>query len=155
MDKCTTWNAGMRKCSANWRLASVISIFLLFLLLSLAWVHLHGAPSPDTPAEKPLAQTNAVEAAHKSAEAGSVDAMYKLATFYQAGQGVQRDEGQALNWYAKAADKGRADAMRRIGDLYSAESKNQQSYAEAVKWYRKASQAGDTEAMLDMGYSYE
>jgi TPR repeat protein len=43
-------------------------------------------------------------------------AMDLLASFYEQGRGVAKDENQARVWYSKAADAGNADAKKWIAE---------------------------------------
>lgn len=44
--------------------------------------------------------------------------MFNLATMYEAGIGVAKDEAEAVRWYRKAADAGIVEAMQPLARLY-------------------------------------
>nr|MBQ5526926.1 SEL1-like repeat protein [Succinivibrionaceae bacterium] len=48
---------------------------------------------------------------------GSTDAEYSLGHMYSCGQGVQRDNEKAIEWFRRAAAHGSADARRRIQNI--------------------------------------
>ena len=53
----------------------------------------------------------------RSASAGHVEAMVRLAEFYEEGRGVPESEYMAMDWYHRAADSGNEYARRRFEDL--------------------------------------
>ena len=55
----------------------------------------------------------------KAAEKGDADAQCKLGVCYLHGEGVEKDEHEAVKWYRKAAEQGNADAkeaLKRLGE---------------------------------------
>lgn len=51
------------------------------------------------------------------AEQGDASAQYKLGRMYANGEGVPRNDTEAVNWFRKAAEQGLADApFRTISD---------------------------------------
>lgn len=53
----------------------------------------------------------------KAAEKGNIQAMYSMGTLYHNGQGVKKDDTQALQWYNKAAALGSEDAKKALQRL--------------------------------------
>ncbi|HUD02020.1 MAG TPA: tetratricopeptide repeat protein, partial [Rhabdochlamydiaceae bacterium] len=53
----------------------------------------------------------------RAAKKEDVDGLYSLGRCYYLGQGVDKDQDQAMVWFAKAAAKGHAESQR-ILDLY-------------------------------------
>jgi TPR repeat protein len=64
------------------------------------------------------AADSALDALRKSAEQGDVQAALRLATTYDAGIGVSRDDSEAAKWYEQAARRGDPDAQYHLGILY-------------------------------------
>ena len=56
----------------------------------------------------------AVEFYKKAAEQDHTDAQYELATMYESGRCVSKDQGEALKWYKKAANRGHMDAHNAL-----------------------------------------
>ena len=52
------------------------------------------------------------------AEQGLAAAQFNLGLLYANGQGVQKDDAQARQWYEKTAVQGHANAQVRLGSLY-------------------------------------
>ncbi|WPL19492.1 Sel1 repeat [Thiorhodovibrio winogradskyi] len=61
--------------------------------------------------------TLAVEWLTRAAQAGVADAMQWLGKLYASGQGVERDEAQAIVWIKKAAEAGHLIAQRQVAEL--------------------------------------
>jgi len=53
-----------------------------------------------------------------SAEQGDAEAQYRLASLYDNGIGVKKDDTEALKWYRQAADQGYASAQYNLGMMY-------------------------------------
>ena len=96
----------------------------------------------------------AVKLFTKAAEAGDVEAQYKLGVCYCNGEGVPVDEAKGIELIKKAAERGHMDAQRTLGDLYITGSCVKADALEAVSWYRKAASQGDLSAATQVGASY-
>jgi TPR repeat protein len=64
--------------------------------------------------------------------------MNELGVMYADGQGVGKDEAEAVRLYRKAADLGNTDAMNHLGDMYFYGRGVAKDEAKAVDLYRKA-----------------
>lgn len=51
------------------------------------------------------------------AEAGDANSMFNLGVMYANGEGVAKDDAEAVRWYRKAADLGNRHAIRRLKGL--------------------------------------
>ncbi len=89
------------------------------------------------------------------AEKGEVSAQYFLGLMYANGQGVAKDEVEAVKWYRKAADQGFARAQFNLGVMYADGRGVAKDEVEAVKWYRKAADQGNAGAQLNLGLMYD
>ena len=90
----------------------------------------------------------------QSAEQGDADAQFNLGYAYALGNGVPKDDVEALKWYRKAAEQGHADAQCKLGIAYRNGHGVEQDYVEAVKWFRKAAEQGHAAAQCNLGYAY-
>ena len=70
------------------------------------------------------------------------------------GQGVSRNDAEAIRWYRKAADQDHALAQFRLGDLYSNGEGSPRDEIEAAKWYRLAADQGLGAAQFRLGMIY-
>ena len=70
------------------------------------------------------------------AEQGDASAQYNLGVSYANGEGVLKDEAEAVRWYRLSADQGNAFAQYNLGVRYAFGRGVPQDEAEAVRWYR-------------------
>lgn len=85
------------------------------------------------------------------AERGNANAEYNLGLIYQRGNGVPKDDQEAVKWFRKAADQGLVEAEFTLGWIYHDGTYGEgtevaQDYSEAFKWLRKAAGQGDAHA---------
>ena len=88
------------------------------------------------------------------AEKGEASAQYNLGWMYANGQGVAKDEVEAVKWFRKAADQGDAYGQYFLGLMYDNGRGVAKDDVEAVKWYRKAADQGYADAQSNLGGSY-
>ena len=62
---------------------------------------------------------------------------------YANGQGIPKDEYEAVKWFRKAAEQGDATAQFNLGIMYYNGQGVTQDDSEAVRWLRKAAEQGD------------
>ncbi len=73
------------------------------------------------------------------AEEGHAEAQSALGLMYEKGQGVARDDTQAVAWWRKSAEQGYAGAQYALGIMYAAGRGVAQDDAQALRWCRKIS----------------
>ncbi len=91
----------------------------------------------------------------QAAIAGSAKAMGAVGYMYFNGQGVSRDDIEAIGWFRKAAEAGDAASALNVGLMYSDGAGVVQNYAEAMSWLRRAADAGDSDAIRTIGILFE
>ena len=69
-------------------------------------------------------------------------AQYNLGFMYTNGEGVPRDNAEAVRWYRLAAEQGYAKAQLNLGGMYALGRGLPQDDAEAVRWFRLAADQG-------------
>ena len=69
------------------------------------------------------------------AEQGDASAQYHLGVRYSNGEGVLKDEAEAVRWYRLSADQGNASAQNNLGVSYANGEGVLKDEAEAVRWY--------------------
>lgn len=82
------------------------------------------------------------------------EAMYRLGILYEEGNGVARDDAQAVYWYQVAANAGYSYAMFNLGMMYYGGTGILQNYNKAIEWYQKAAEAGDSDGMYYLATMY-
>ena len=88
------------------------------------------------------------------ADQGDPDAQFYLGFMNESGQGVPRNDAEAIRWYRKAADQDHALAQFRLGDLYSKGEGSPRGDIEAAKWYRLAADQDLGGAQFSLGVMY-
>ena len=89
------------------------------------------------------------------AEKGNDKAQYNLGIMYGKGQGVPKDDTEAVKWFRKAAEQGIPKAQFNLGIMYEKGQGVPQDYAEAVKWLHRAAEHGYPKAQYNLGFLYE
>jgi len=87
----------------------------------------------------------------QKAEAGDVEAQFRLGSRYDSGDRVRRDGEEAIKWYRRAAEAGYANAQNSMGSVMQAEKR----YEEARPWYERAAAQGQPLAINSLGYLYD
>lgn len=87
----------------------------------------------------------------RTAQGRSADARYLLGQLYASGQGVARDDHQALHWYRMAAQQGHTAAQYQLGQFLDAGRGAQADPKAARHWYQQAALQGDAEAQMALG----
>jgi hypothetical protein len=73
---------------------------------------------------------------------GDAAAQFKLGTMYASGEGLAKDDVQAITWFRKAAEGGNADAQYALGLKYDNGHGVDKDGAQAVDWFQKAAGQG-------------
>ena len=85
------------------------------------------------------------------AEKGNADAQLLLGKMYMKGQGVLRDDNQAIKWFKASATQGNADAQFFLGSIYLLPHRD---IAEGVKWLHLSADQGQQDAQYLLGKAY-
>jgi hypothetical protein len=91
---------------------------------------------------------------HALAEQGDAEAQFHLGDMYDNGQGVPRNDAEAIKWYRKAAEQGDAVAQFNLGIMYTKGEGVPQNDGEAAHWYRRAADQGLAGAQFNLGMMY-
>ncbi|MDA7635388.1 sel1 repeat family protein, partial [Alphaproteobacteria bacterium] len=81
-----------------------------------------------------------------AAEQGIADAQYNLGQMYQLGEGVRKDDEEAVRWYRLAADQGYAEAQFNLGVMYANGEGVLQDNKKAHMWWNIARSNGHAKA---------
>jgi TPR repeat protein len=97
------------------------------------------------------------EDAQKKALNGDAKAQFQLGWMYSKGQGVPKDNTEALKWYRLAAEQGDAKAQRSLGSMYSEEKEARFQCASAAGQARSeyAAQQIEKTCLVSRGYKPE
>jgi TPR repeat protein len=106
------------------------------------------------PYEAPPNAYKSLEEVKAQAGAGNVNSEFELGLRYANGEGVAKDEVEAVKWYRKAAEQNFALAQAILGNRYANGQGVTKNYVEAVKWYRKAAEQNLAGAQNNLGVRY-
>ena len=121
-------------------------IFTLLLASSVAVVQLA--------AQQTKADQKPIEEVKAKAEAGDAESEMELGRRYNKGEGVAKNEVEAVKWYRKAAEQNNADAQYMLGVCYYAGEGVAKDQAEATKWYRTAAKQNLAAAQYNLGLCF-
>lgn len=98
----------------------------------------------------PTAGSNVVADLTSRAGRGEAEAEYDLGFRYEIGNGVSRDDVQAIAMYRRAAEHGFAAAQFRLGYRYANGLGVSRDDDQAALWFRKAANQGDAAAQMNL-----
>lgn len=131
-----------------------VLVGVLFVVLAATSVSAGSSEEEARAAYEKGDYTRAAALMRPSAEQGQAWAQFNLGVMHEEGNGVPKDEKEAVAWYRKAAEQGLARAQSNLGFMYEHGKGVQQSYKEAVAWYRKAAAQGEAWAQFNLGLIY-
>ncbi len=91
----------------------------------------------------------------QKADRDDAEIQFYIGKCYFQGNGVAKDEAEAVKWYRKAAEQGHVKAQNNLGMCYALGEGVAQDYGEAVKWFRKAAEQGYAGAQNNLGLCCE
>jgi hypothetical protein len=124
-----------------------IALTVVLLLLPCA-----GATAQST--EQASGKKKAIADLREIAYAGNVNAQVQLGVIYLTGDGVAKDDAEAMKWLRKAADQENALAERYLAEMYFKGRGVPADVAEAAKWLRFAAEQGDAESEHNLAVLY-
>ena len=133
---------------------------LIFTLLLASSVGVVQLAAQQTKADQKL-----IDEVKAKAEAGDTKSEVELGHRYDKGEGVAKDQVEAVRWFRKAAEQNNAVAQYNLGLCYEhgvAKDEREELFpvaggdpVEAVKWYRKAAEQNYAPAQNNLGLCYE
>jgi TPR repeat protein len=125
--------------------ANRLKWYLLFFLVGAVF---------QSPAQQSEADRDPPADVRAKAEKGDAVAQFILGGHYDLGEGVAKDEVEAVKWYRKAAEQNLPAAQRTLGLCLARGSGVAKDYVEAVNWFHKAADQNDAMAQYSLGVSY-
>ena len=86
--------------------------------------------------------------------AKAVEQMFQVGKCYGTGDGVGKDEAEAVKWYRMAAERGSSDAMFELVRCYTFGIGVRRNRATTAKWLQKAAEHDHVRAMFILGNWY-
>lgn len=81
----------------------------------------------------------------------AVETLFQIGKCYETGNGVGKDQTEAVKWYRMAAEQGLADAAFELAKCYKFGIGVRRNRTTALKWIRMAAEQGHTKAMVLLG----
>ncbi|KAI8887598.1 HCP-like protein [Backusella circina FSU 941] len=81
----------------------------------------------------------------------SIEKAYKLGELYLNGDGVEKNEQTAFDYFKIAADQGHVNAQYKLGFIYDNGLGLDQDYVTAIAWYKKAASQNHITANYRLG----
>jgi len=103
---------------------------------------------------RPVEYREAGEWLRKAAEAGIVEAQYRLGTLYQSGRLAGQDPTNTVFWLEKAAAQRHVAALYNLGSMYGTGRGVTRDPQAAVRYFRQAAELGDAYAQYNLGNMY-
>lgn len=88
------------------------------------------------------------------AESGNAPAQLILGELHLHGNGLPRDNSEALRWFRAAAEQGNAEALRKMGFMYESGLGVERSPELAAQWYGRAMDKGDFLSFYKVGFGF-
>ena len=82
------------------------------------------------------------------------EAQYLIARMYWSGQGVEKNNLIARDWYFKAAENGQVNAQKMVAAMYYMGVGVKQSMSKAHDWYTRVAKQNDKEGQFMVGVYY-
>lgn len=112
-------------------------------------VHAQVEDTTKTKAETSVASNR------ERAERGDAEAQDNLGWSFYAGEGVSKDEDEAVKWFRKAAEQGNVRAQWHLGHVYRfGTGAGIKDVNEGLKWWHKAAEGGEARAQWVLGAIY-
>ena len=96
-----------------------------------------------------LSAQDDLDTVRQAAEQGNATAQFSLGLMYADGEGVPKDDAEAVKWYRMSADQGYALAQFSLGFMYANGEGVPQDEAEVARWFRLAAEQGHAEALSE------
>jgi len=124
------------------------------IVLAAVFIILTGAPARGQSAERDLAQKKTITDLKEVAYAGDVNAQVELGVIYLTGNGVPKDDAEAVKWLRKAADQDSALGERYLAEMYFKGRGVPADNEEAAKWLRLAAEQDDAQSQYNLAVLY-
>jgi TPR repeat protein len=142
----------MRDIMARWDIP-VLCVAVLYTIVQF-WLTGYWKGRIDEDIERRKNWRRLFDETKVAAESGDVMAQLNLGICYGLGQGIAKDDVQAVKWWRKAAEQNLAQAQSNLGVCYAKGQGVAKDAVEAVKWYRRAAEQNDADAQHNLGFCY-
>lgn len=100
------------------------------------------------------AKQKAIANLKQNANDGDVGAQVQMGVIYLTGDGVTKDDAEALKWFRKAADQDNPIAERYLAEMYFKGRGVEADNMESAKWLRMSADQGDPQSQYNLAVLY-
>ena len=111
--------------------------------------------SPNLTPSQVLERLTYIKEVKTKAKAGDPESQVALGWYYMNGDGLPKDEKEAIRWFTRAAEQGYAKAQHNLGVCYAFGNGVAKDKVESVRWFRKAAEQGIAESQYNLGVSLQ
>src|SRR5579863_8487504 len=119
-----------------WRIGYGRAMKILLAIALFTACFLPPAKPSSAQSSDQVARKKAIADLREIAYAGNVNAQVQLGVIYLTGDGVPKDDAEALKWLQKAADQDNALAERYLAEMYFKGRGVPADIAQAARWLR-------------------
>ena len=101
--------------------------------------------NPGTGEQRALKRAKSPSCCFRPPNGVTLMAQFAIGAKYATGEGVPRDDVEAVRWWRRAAEQGFVDAELNLAAAYQNGVGVPKDQAEALMWYRKAAERGDAD----------
>jgi len=115
-----------------------------------------GQPKDPTSraAQSKAASPSVLDSVKKAAEAGDAKAQLALAKSFDVGDGIDKDQAKAFEWFLKSAEAGNVDAMVELAERYDEGKGTKRDWEKGQSWWKKAAEGGNAAAQHHYSRSF-
>jgi TPR repeat protein len=124
------------------------------ILLAATFFFLPGTRARGQSTDRDLAQKKTITDLKEVAYAGDMNAQVELGVIYLTGNGVPRDDAEAVKWLRKAADQDSPLGERYLAEMYFKGRGVAADNEEAAKWLRLAANQDDAQSQYNLAVLY-
>jgi TPR repeat protein len=88
------------------------------------------------------------------AKKGDRRAQHNIGWMYDTGNGIPRDQKEAVKWYRKSAERGNPLSKFSLGMKYETGEGVEKDLIQAIKWYKESAEQGNANAQNILGAKY-
>jgi hypothetical protein len=123
---------------------AVVVMVVGYLVSPLVWKRSDDSPSAlQSQMRNHNMQAKSLADLRTLAARGDAEAQYQMGVRYDEGEGVLKDDAQAVQWFQRAADQGNVDAQAHLGAYYWAGRGVPRDLSKAYMWSMIAVAGGD------------
>ena len=129
-------------------------IRLGIIALTLALLFQSGGIALAQSSDQALAKQKVIADLKEMAAAGDLKSQIQIGLAYLTGDGVRKDDAEAVKWLRKAANQDNPIAERYLAEMYFKGRGVPADNAEAAKWLRMAAEQGDAQSQHNLAVLY-